>query len=702
MATPAAMLAVQVQAQGIQRTANQLRGLHGDLDNTGQSAVRTGASLDLTGKRGVRAFALLKGAAAAGAVAIGAIAGAGIKKAIDAASDLGEQVNKTKVVFRGSEQQVLSWSKGTATGIGLSQRAALEAAGTFGNMLVPMGFARKEAAGMSTKMVGLAGDLASFNNASPEDTLEALRAGLAGETEPLRKFGVFLNDARLKQEAMSLGLYKGKGNLTAAAKAQATYSLILKDSKDAQGDFANTSNSLANRQRILKAQIENIAAALGKALLPAATAVASGVSDLIAGFQAGTGAGGQLRDVFLALKGAIGGVISTISAIVGWFKQHQTVTMALAAAAGTVTAALVTLRVVGLAAQIPTLAATAAAWIAANAAMLANPAVLIVIGLAALVAALVVAYRESETFRNIVNAVFNAVREVAGAVFGFLKFFIPDAWNAIKSATTGVWNAVSGFLSGLWGGIRGAASSVWNGIRNVIGGAVDAAGDAIRGTFGAVSGFLSAVWGGIRGAASGAWSAVKSTIDGAVDGALNAVRNSIGAVRDFMSNVWSAIRERVSGAWDGIVDTIRGFVGRARSVAENVGDAIKDAISNAVSGLGGIVSGAFSGAMDAIKGPVNHAIKLFNKLPGPNLPLLAGGARNFAGGMAIVGERGPELVNLPRGADVFSNRESRAMIANTAPAVPAGPIVQVGELHVHGEADLDATFRRFAWAVETA
>ena len=114
-------------------------------------------------------------------------------------------------MFRGpGAKAVQAWSKTTATGIGISQRAALEAAGTFGNMLVPMGLGRKEAAGMSTRMVNLAGDMASFNNASPEETLEALRAGISGETEPLRRFGVRLSQARIEEQAMRMGLKKGK------------------------------------------------------------------------------------------------------------------------------------------------------------------------------------------------------------------------------------------------------------------------------------------------------------------------------------------------------------------------------------------------------------------------------------------------------------------------------------------------------------
>lgn len=282
MATTAAVLDILVKANtrhatlGLKSTDAQLR----------KTETQT--------KKSAKSFAALGTAAKASGVALAAGAAVGAKKAVVAATDLGEQINKTKVVFRGSEKDILRWSKSTATSLGISRREALAAASTFGNMLIPMGFARKEAGRMSTRIVKLSADLASFNNASPQDTLVALRAGLAGETEPLRRFGIFLNDARLKQEALNLGLKNATGPtgaLNSAAKAQATYSLILKDSSDAQGDFQRTSGSLANQQRILKAQMDNLAATLGKALLPALTAATKGVNNLLRGGGGGVNLG---------------------------------------------------------------------------------------------------------------------------------------------------------------------------------------------------------------------------------------------------------------------------------------------------------------------------------------------------------------------------------------------------------------------------
>jgi hypothetical protein len=222
------------------------------------------------------------------------------KKLVDAASNLNEQQNKANVVFGKSAAAVSAWAKTSAKSFGMSERAALEAAGTYGNLFVSMGLADDAASSMSTKMVELAGDLASFNNADPTEVLDALRSGLVGETEPLRRFGVNLNDADLRQKALAMGLTTTtKDVLPPAIKAQAAYALILEQTKTAQGDFARTSDSLANQQRILNAEWENTQAALGQALLPMATKTVEVLNDLLGIFN-------QLPDPVKGLTVAVG------------------------------------------------------------------------------------------------------------------------------------------------------------------------------------------------------------------------------------------------------------------------------------------------------------------------------------------------------------------------------------------------------------
>ena len=187
---------------------------------------------------------------------------------INSASDLNESLTKNQVLFGDFSKQIEAFSKTTATSFGISRNEALAATGVFGNLFRAMEIGQGPAAGMSTKLVGLAGDLASFNNADPSQVLDALRSGLVGETEPLRQFGVNINQAAINQEALNLGLSDGKATLTAAQKAQATYSLILKQTSLAQGDFARTSTGLANAQRIIKAEFADIAAQVGTVVLP--------------------------------------------------------------------------------------------------------------------------------------------------------------------------------------------------------------------------------------------------------------------------------------------------------------------------------------------------------------------------------------------------------------------------------------------------
>jgi hypothetical protein len=223
---------------------------------------------------------------------------------VTAASDLNETVNKVSVVFGKQSESILKWGENAATSLGMSTNEALAAAGTYGNLFRSMGMTEKSSVDMSKGLVGLAADLGSFNNMASTDVLEKLRAGLTGETEPLKSLGVNISAAAVEARAMKMGLLGVTGELTASAKAQATYSLILEQTKLAQGDFINTSDGLANSQKIVAAQFENLKATLGKALLPIVNKVMNAISKLfsnpkiMAGIQGFVDGLGKVIDTF--------------------------------------------------------------------------------------------------------------------------------------------------------------------------------------------------------------------------------------------------------------------------------------------------------------------------------------------------------------------------------------------------------------------
>ena len=284
---------------GLKEAETGLSGFSTKLTSTGQSMMKFGGLMT--------AGITLPAAFAAKAV-------------FDAATDMGESMSKVEVVFGDAKEEIVAWSKTSATAMGLSQQQALEAAGSYGNLFQAFGLNKGKSKEMSTSLVQLASDLASFNNTSTDDALLALRSGLSGETEPLKKFGIALSDVRLKEEAMSLGLIKStKDALTPAAKAQASYSLIMKDSTLAQGDFARTADGAANKQRILKAQFDNAKASIGQGLLPVANQLLGILGQMIGAFN---GLSPQMQKIILigvGVAAAIGPIVTVVGALITGF-----------------------------------------------------------------------------------------------------------------------------------------------------------------------------------------------------------------------------------------------------------------------------------------------------------------------------------------------------------------------------------------------
>jgi hypothetical protein len=237
------------------------KGALGALDDVGSKASDLGGKLVDFGKKAALGIA----AATAGAAVIA-------KGLIDSASDLEEVAAKTSVIFGDANDEVTKFAEGAAKTLGQSKTAALTAASTFGVFGKAAGLTGKDLGTFSTDLVSLASDMASFANTTPEEAAEALGAALRGESEPIRKYGVMLDDAALKAEALAMGIYSGKGPLTTQQKVLAAQAAIFKQTSDAQGDFLRTSDGVANQQRIMAAEFENVKASLGKALIPAFSA----------------------------------------------------------------------------------------------------------------------------------------------------------------------------------------------------------------------------------------------------------------------------------------------------------------------------------------------------------------------------------------------------------------------------------------------
>ena len=252
-----------------------------DIEGVGQAGEK--------GAKGTLSFKSAIGSlATAGALSIVA------KQAYDfgaasvaAFSDAEESYGKFNVVFGDFARSTESDLDAIAEATGRSKFELIDYASTIQDTFVPLGFAREEAAKMSTSITQLAIDLASFNNLETADVVRDLQSALVGNTETLRKYGIVAQETQIKQEAITLGLWDGKGAMDAQTKASAILSLAYKGTTDAQGDAVRTADSLANKQRALEAATLDLKVAFGEGLAPSLAEVTGEATETVRWFADG-------------------------------------------------------------------------------------------------------------------------------------------------------------------------------------------------------------------------------------------------------------------------------------------------------------------------------------------------------------------------------------------------------------------------------
>lgn len=202
-------------------------------------------------------------------VAAAAMAAAGLY-AINAASDFNETSNVIQASFGDAADEVEAWAKTQAQAMGRSTQQMRKFGGEMQAMLSPMMGSREAASGMSTSLSQLAVDLGSFFNVADDDALRALKSGITGEMEPLKRFGIVMNETSLQAFAFARGISKSVSEMGIAEKTALRYEFILSRTKLAQGDAAKTADGFANATKGLKGAFEDLTVSVGQELLPAA------------------------------------------------------------------------------------------------------------------------------------------------------------------------------------------------------------------------------------------------------------------------------------------------------------------------------------------------------------------------------------------------------------------------------------------------
>ena len=204
-----------------------------------------------------------------------------VKSGIDYASDLAEVQNVVDVTFGKAAASVNEWSQQALEAYGLNEVTAKQYVGTMGAMLKSSGVAGNSVLDMSEKIVGLAGDVASFYNLDTNTAFEKIRSGISGETEPLKQLGINMSVANLEAYALSQGITTAYDKMSQAEQTMLRYNYLMSVTSDAQGDFARTSDSWANQTRLLSENWTEFVGKMAANLLPTLTAGVSALNDVI-------------------------------------------------------------------------------------------------------------------------------------------------------------------------------------------------------------------------------------------------------------------------------------------------------------------------------------------------------------------------------------------------------------------------------------
>jgi hypothetical protein len=207
-----------------------------------------------------------------GALVLGGISAVSgfVRKSVDAFSEYEDAAEAAKVVFGDSMKSIMAQANSAAATMGMNKAQVIDASNTFGTLGKSADLAGDDLAGFSTQMTSVAADLSSFKGGSPEEAILAVGAALRGESEPIRRYGVLLDDMTLRQQALKMGLIESvKEGLTPQQRVLAAQAEILKQTTDAQGDYLRNADSTANVQKRLAAESANLSIDIGEKLAPA-------------------------------------------------------------------------------------------------------------------------------------------------------------------------------------------------------------------------------------------------------------------------------------------------------------------------------------------------------------------------------------------------------------------------------------------------
>lgn len=322
------------------------------------------------------------------------------------ASDYEENLNKIDVAFGKNADSVKTWAQTASQQFGLSQVQATEAASAFGALGKGIGLSDSEAATMATTLSGLSADLGSYFNVGVDESAKALEGIFTGESEALKKFGVVMTDTNLKQFAADQGLVWEE--MSQSEKTALRYSFVLDKTKDAQGDFARTSDGTANSLKQFQASLQDLGTSIGTVLLPMITPIIQKITELVLKFNELSPTAQKIITVIGIIVAAIGPLLIVIGSLIS---------------------------------AVGTIISVAPAVGAAFSAML-GPIGLIIAAIAAAIAIGIAIYKNWDTIKAKAKAIWGTIKATVTRIVTTIVSNVTAKFVALKNKVNEIWNNI--------------------------------------------------------------------------------------------------------------------------------------------------------------------------------------------------------------------------------------------------------------------
>ena len=351
-------------------------------------------------------------------------------------------------------------------------------------------------------------------------------------------------------------------------------------------------DNLEGQLTILKSQLQELAISFGEILLPAVKSIVSFLQGFINVLNSMPDGMKQTIVTIALVAAALGPVLIIIGKVISAVGTIMTIVPKLAGVIKTVQGAFAAL----------------------NATMLANPIVLIIAAIAALVAAFIYLWNTNEEFRQFWINLWEDIKEIAITVWEALKAFFSAAWEAIKATAETIWNALATFFTGLWEGIKNTFTTVVNAISTFLTTMWNTIKTVAETVWNAISTFFTTIWTAIKTVVTTVVTAISTFLTTAWNTIKTTITTVLNAIKSVFETIWNAIKTAITTVVNGIKNTITTVWNNIKSTVSNVMTALKNAVSTAFSTMWNGIKSTVSGIYNTIKSGFDNAVNFIKNL----------------------------------------------------------------------------------------